>query len=249
MRVHLVALAAATLGVQAWTVMTSAIDRPLTTPPPRRRKRHRAPKALPIELEAPIEDELAAKAQWPHKALRNRQRRQRTAPAPPPSTVQNVTDEWLGQAAQRARNHRPQRAPSPRRPFVFYHLRNSGGGELREALAQYAANRSVPAFVACHGDVPCGASEPPRFVGADSAAARFAVLAGHLSFAGVQRWAYASSRKHGPRVPQPRPGAVARGGPLGGVSAGAAGARHSSSRTAAYPNPNSRLEQPPRTAA
>ena len=43
MRVHLVALAAATLGVQAWTVMTSAIDRPLTTPPPRRRK----PRLLP----------------------------------------------------------------------------------------------------------------------------------------------------------------------------------------------------------
>ena len=158
MRVLLLALGAATLGVEAWTVMTSAIDRPLATPLPRRlprRKRHRAAKALPIELEAPIEEsavgEEAAKAQWPTKGLRNRQRRRRAAPAPPPSTVQNVTDSWLGQAAQRARNLRPQRAPSPRRPFVFYHLRNSGGGELREALAQYAANRSVPGFVACHG--------------------------------------------------------------------------------------------------
>ena len=149
MRVLVLALAAATLGVEAWTVMTSAIDRPLTRPLPRR-KRHRAAKALPIELESPIEE--AAESRRPSKALRSRQRsRQRAAPVPPPSTVQNVTDEWLGQAAQRARNHRPQRAPSPRRPFVFYHLRNSGGGELREALAHYAANRSVPGFVACHG--------------------------------------------------------------------------------------------------
>ena len=65
--------------------------------------------------------------------------------------------------------------------------------------------------------MPCAATEPPRFVGAGSAAARFALLAGHLSFAGVQRWAYASSRKHGPRVPQPRAGVVApRAASLGG---------------------------------
>ena len=173
MRVVVLALAAATLGVEAWTVMTSAIDRPLTTPSPRR-KRHRAAKALPIELEshraakawaakalpieleAPIEEaavgEEASKARRPPaKALRSRRRRQRAAPAPP-STVQNVTEDWLGQAAQRARNHRPQRAPSARRPFVFYQLRNSGGGELRDALAHYAANRSAPSFIACHGE-------------------------------------------------------------------------------------------------
>ena len=114
MRGVVLALAAATLGVEAWTVMTSAIDRPLTTASPRR-KRHRAAKALPIELESrwaakalpielesPIEEaavgEEASKARRPPaKALRSRRRRQRAAPAPP-STVQNVTDEWLGQA-------------------------------------------------------------------------------------------------------------------------------------------------------
>ena len=115
MRGVVLALAAATLGVEAWTVMTSAIDRPLTTASPRR-KRHRAAKALPIELESrwaakalpielesPIEEaavgEEASRARRPPaKALRSRRRRQRAAPAPP-STVQNVTDEWLGQAA------------------------------------------------------------------------------------------------------------------------------------------------------
>ena len=174
MRVVVLALAAATLGVEAWTVMTSAIDRPLTTPSPRR-KRHRAAKALPIELEshraakawaakalpieleAPIEEAAVGEEEArrpPAKALRSRRRRQRAAPAPP-STVQNVTDDWLGQAAQRARNHRPQRAPSARRPFVFYQLRNSGGGELRDALAHYTANRSAPSFIACHGEGQC----------------------------------------------------------------------------------------------
>ena len=54
-----------------------------------------------------------------------------------------MTDDWLGQAAQRARNHRPQRAPSARRPFVFYQLRNSGGGELREKLEETIGKEGV----------------------------------------------------------------------------------------------------------
>ena len=103
----LLVLSAAALGVEAWTVMTSAIDRPVSRP---RRRRHRA---AAIELEDKAGEAAAAKAgdQAATKVLRNRQRRRRV----PPLSVQNVTDEWLGQAAQRARIHRPQRAPSARR--------------------------------------------------------------------------------------------------------------------------------------
>ena len=49
--------------------------------------------------------------------------------------------------------------------------------------------------------VPCEAYEPPRLLLGDRGG--FALLGGHLSFAGVQRWLFASSRQKGARVKPP----------------------------------------------
>ena len=57
--------------------------------------------------------------------------------------------------------HELQAPPTPDNPFVFYHLRKSGGSQLRSALSAAASRLGVAPFVACFGNVPCETYAPP----------------------------------------------------------------------------------------
>lgn len=67
-----------------------------------------------------------------------------------------------------------QTQPTKQAPFVFLHLDKCGGTSLRELIFEAAAAAGFPAFVPCHGGVPCSVFAPP--VGTA------AVLAGHFSW-------------------------------------------------------------------
>ena len=74
--------------------------------------------------------------------------------------------------------------PSPDHPFVFFHLRKSGGTTMRQVLHTAAADLGVESYVACH-DASCETYSPPL---ERDEARRYAVLGGHFHRGGVMRW-------------------------------------------------------------
>ena len=81
------------------------------------------------------------------------------------------------------------------RPFAFFHFRKTGGQRLRLSLRKDAISHNASHFIPCC-NVPCKVYAPPSRPGAP----RYSILAGHLSYSSVERWLYASTGPHGPKI-------------------------------------------------
>ncbi|KAG8469330.1 hypothetical protein KFE25_007848 [Diacronema lutheri] len=73
--------------------------------------------------------------------------------------------------------------PSPRKPFVFFHLRKSAGTTMRQYLRDEVARaRALSLYIPCYGGVPCSTYRLPSAGRRQPAS----IIAGHLYFAGVE---------------------------------------------------------------
>ena len=108
--------------------------------------------------------------------------------------------EDLAKALARRSDQAP---PSNQRPLVFFHLRKSGGSQMRDALRNAAREYNLSSFIPCYDGVPCESYAPPREMqhGPNlTGSPRYAILAGHLQYSGVEKWRWASSNLRGARV-------------------------------------------------
>lgn len=85
----------------------------------------------------------------------------------------------LAEALARRRDQAP---PSNQRPLVFFHLRKSGGSQVRDALRDASRSHNLSSFIPCYNRVPCESYTPPRQMIYNQTATgspRYAILAGH----------------------------------------------------------------------
>ena len=96
--------------------------------------------------------------------------------------------------------------PTPERPFAFFHFRKTGGQQLRLSIGKDAIAHNVSYFIPCWNNVPCEPYAPPSQIltstehEVPAGAPRYSILAGHLSYSSVERWLYASTGPHGPKI-------------------------------------------------
>ena len=96
--------------------------------------------------------------------------------------------------------------PTPERPFAFFHFRKTGGQQLRLSIRKDAIAHNVSYFIPCWNNVPCETYAPPSQIltstehAVPAGAPRYSILAGHLSYSSVERWLYASTGPHGPKI-------------------------------------------------
>ena len=106
-------------------------------------------------------------------------------PAQPASQLLSVTHKFEARAPDLAKalaRRRDQAPPSNQRPLVFFHLRKSGGSQVRDALRDASRAHNLSSFIPCYNRVPCETYTPPRQMIYNRTAIgspRYAVLAGH----------------------------------------------------------------------
>ena len=105
--------------------------------------------------------------------------------AQPASQLLSVTHKFEARAPDLAKalaRRRDQAPPSNQRPLVFFHLRKSGGSQVRDALRDASRAHNLSSFIPCYNRVPCETYTPPRQMIYNRTAIgspRYAVLAGH----------------------------------------------------------------------
>ena len=106
---------------------------------------------------------------------------------------QRATAEWLvakfsGEQALQAREEMAKRiaqAPSPSRPFVFFHQRKAGGTTMRSLIATTAQKLGLHFFLPCFARVSCETYEPPQ--GKSDMVKQVSVLGGHLYWPALEK--------------------------------------------------------------
>jgi len=118
--------------------------------------------------------------------------------------IDTITQTFVKGASDSVVSVAKSLADSPRElhPFIFFHLRKSGGSTIREQLVKAAHKQRVRAYVACENDVPCMTYEPPpSHAGMDS----WAIYGGHFDYPSMLRSLYVSeigsARLNTPKVP------------------------------------------------
>ena len=85
--------------------------------------------------------------------------------AQPGSQLQSVTHKFESRAPELAKALARRRDPAPpshQRPLVFFHLRKSGGSQVRDALRDASRAHNLSSFIPCYNRVPCETYTPPR---------------------------------------------------------------------------------------
>jgi len=86
-------------------------------------------------------------------------------PAQPASQLLSLTHKFEARAPDLAKSlvrRRDPRPPSNQRPLVFFHLRKSGGSQMRDALRDATRAHNLSSFIPCYDRVPCESYTPPR---------------------------------------------------------------------------------------
>ena len=119
------------------------------------------------------------------------------------TSARAIVDALVGAAiadaarARRAMSADVVAAPSPARPFVFFHQRKCGGSAVRQMVAAAADARGLRAYIpgrpARAGEPYVGPEtyEPPQHARWRGPFEDVSVLAGHLSWPGVVQGLYA----------------------------------------------------------
>ena len=79
-------------------------------------------------------------------------------PAQPASQLLSLTHKFEARAPDLAKalvRRRDPRPPSNQRPLVFFHLRKSGGSQVRDALRDATRAHNLNSFIPCYDRVPC----------------------------------------------------------------------------------------------
>lgn len=106
-------------------------------------------------------------------------------PAQPASQLLSLTHKLEARAPDLAKalaRRRDPRPPSNQRPLVFFHLRKSGGSQVRDALRDATRAHNLSSFIPCYDRVPCESYAPPRQMIHNRTATgspRYAILAGY----------------------------------------------------------------------
>ena len=106
-------------------------------------------------------------------------------PAQPASQLLSLTHKFEARAPDLAKalvRRRDPRPPSNQRPLVFFHLRKSGGSQMRDALRDATRAHNLSSFIPCYDRVPCESYTPPRQMIHNRTATgspRYAILAGY----------------------------------------------------------------------
>lgn len=106
-------------------------------------------------------------------------------PAQPASQLLSLTHKFEARAPDLAKallRRRDPRPPSNQRPLVFFHLRKSGGSQVRDALRDVTRAHNLSSFIPCYDRVPCESYTPPRQMIHNRTATgspRYAILAGY----------------------------------------------------------------------
>ena len=106
-------------------------------------------------------------------------------PAQPASQLLSLTHKFEARAPDLAKSlvrRRDPRPPSNQRPLVFFHLRKSGGSQMRDALRDATRAHNLSSFIPCYDRVPCESYTPPRQMIHNRTATgspRYAILAGY----------------------------------------------------------------------
>jgi hypothetical protein len=106
-------------------------------------------------------------------------------PAQPASQLLSLTHKFEARAPDLAKalaRRRDPRPPSNQRPLVFFHLRKSGGSQVRAALRDATRAHNLNSFIPCYDRVPCESYTPPRQMIHNRTATgspRYAILAGY----------------------------------------------------------------------
>ena len=106
-------------------------------------------------------------------------------PAQPASQLLSLTHKFEARAPDLAKalvRRRDPRPPSNQRPLVFFHLRKSGGSQMRDALRDATRSLNLSSFIPCYDRVPCESYTPPRQMIHNRTATgspRYAILAGY----------------------------------------------------------------------
>ena len=106
-------------------------------------------------------------------------------PAQPASQLLSLTHKFEARAPDLAKalvRRRDPRPPSNQRPLVFFHLRKSGGSQVRDALRDATRAYNLSSFILCYDRVPCESYTPPRQMIHNRTATgspRYAILAGY----------------------------------------------------------------------